>query len=104
MFRPIWITFKSRDSVVDIATSYGLDDRGVGVRVPVVQELSLFHVVQTTLGSTQPPIQWVPGVLSQEVKRQGRGADHSPPASVEVKKNVDLYIHSPIRLHGIVLN
>jgi hypothetical protein len=25
----------SRDSVVGIATSYGLDDRGVGVRVPV---------------------------------------------------------------------
>jgi hypothetical protein len=26
---------RSRDSVVGIATSYGLDDRGVGVRVPV---------------------------------------------------------------------
>jgi hypothetical protein len=25
----------SRDSVVGIATTYGLDDRGVGVRVPV---------------------------------------------------------------------
>jgi hypothetical protein len=25
----------SRDSVVGIATSYGLDDRGVGIRVPV---------------------------------------------------------------------
>jgi hypothetical protein len=25
----------SRDSVVGIATSYGLDDRGVGVRVPI---------------------------------------------------------------------
>jgi glucose uptake protein GlcU len=27
--------FRSRDSVVGIATSYGLDDLGVGVRVPV---------------------------------------------------------------------
>jgi hypothetical protein len=26
---------RSRDSLVGIATSYGLDDRGVGVRVPV---------------------------------------------------------------------
>jgi hypothetical protein len=26
---------RSRDSVVDIATGYGLDDRWVGVRVPV---------------------------------------------------------------------
>jgi hypothetical protein len=29
------IPLMSRDSVVGIATSYGLDDRGVGVRVPV---------------------------------------------------------------------
>jgi hypothetical protein len=35
-FRYIMIIFlHSRDSVVGIATSYGLDDRGVGVRVPV---------------------------------------------------------------------
>jgi hypothetical protein len=26
---------KSRDSVVSIATGHGMDDRGVGVRVPV---------------------------------------------------------------------
>jgi hypothetical protein len=38
------------------------------------------------LGSTQPPIQWVTGSLSPGVKRPGREADHSPPASAEVKK------------------
>jgi hypothetical protein len=38
------------------------------------------------LGSTQPPIQWVPGVLSPGVKQPGREANHSPPASAEVKK------------------
>jgi hypothetical protein len=27
--------YRNRDSVVGIATSYGLDDRGIGVRVPV---------------------------------------------------------------------
>jgi hypothetical protein len=27
--------FRSRDSVVGVATGYGLDDRGVGVRLPV---------------------------------------------------------------------
>jgi hypothetical protein len=27
--------------------------------------------------------------------RQGREADHSPPTIAEIKKNVDLYIHSP---------
>jgi hypothetical protein len=31
----------------------------------------------------------------------GREADHSPPCSTEVKEWV--YLHSPIRLHGVVL-
>jgi hypothetical protein len=38
------------------------------------------------LGPTQPPIQWVPWALSPWVKRYGREADHSPPASAAVKK------------------
>jgi hypothetical protein len=38
------------------------------------------------LGSTQPPIQWVPGALSPVVKRQGREADHSLPTTAEFKK------------------
>jgi hypothetical protein len=29
--------------------------------------------------------------------------DHSPPSSAEVKEFVGLYLHSPIRLHGVVL-
>jgi hypothetical protein len=29
------VTSRSRDSVVDIATGYGLEDGGIGVRVPV---------------------------------------------------------------------
>jgi hypothetical protein len=31
----VLLNFDSRDSSVGIATGYGLDDRGVGVRVPV---------------------------------------------------------------------
>jgi hypothetical protein len=38
------------------------------------------------LGSTQPPIQWVPGALSPGVKRPRREADHSPAASAKVKE------------------
>jgi hypothetical protein len=41
---------KSRDSAVGVATGYGLSDKGVGVRVPVGQEFSLLHVVQTGSG------------------------------------------------------
>jgi hypothetical protein len=33
-----------------------------------------------------------------------READHSPPSSAEVKEWVELYLHSPIRLHGVVLS
>jgi hypothetical protein len=92
---------RSRDSSVSIATGYGLDGRVVGVRV------KNFHFSTSSrpaLGYTQPPIQWVPGALSPGVKRPGREADHSLPTSAEIKKNIDLHIHVPIRLHGIVLS
>jgi hypothetical protein len=56
------------------------------------------------LGPTQPPIKWIPGILSPGLKRQRREADHSPPSSAEVK-NVWRYTSTlPIRLHGVVLN
>jgi hypothetical protein len=46
------------------------------------------------MGSSQPPIHWVPGDLSLGVKRPGREADHSPPSSAEVEEWVELYLHS----------
>jgi len=52
-------------------------------------------VYRTSLGHTQPPIQWVPGTLSLGVKRPVCLADHSPPSSADVKECVKLYIHSP---------
>jgi hypothetical protein len=73
---------RSRDSVVGIATSYGLDDREVGVRVPTGVKNFLFSKSsRPALRSTQPPLQWVPGI-----KRPGSEVDHSPPTSAEVKK------------------
>jgi hypothetical protein len=50
---------------------------------------------RTALGPTQPPIQWIPGVLFLGVKWPGRETDHSPPFSAEVKELVELYLHSP---------
>jgi hypothetical protein len=38
------------------------------------------------------------------VKRLGREADNSPLSSAEVKECVELYLYSPIRLHGVVLS
>jgi hypothetical protein len=84
---------RSRDSSVGIATGYGLDDRGVGVRVPVGS--GIFSTSsRPALGPTQPPIQWVAGALSPGVKRPRCEADHSPPTSAEVKK-MWLYTSTP---------
>jgi hypothetical protein len=57
---------------------------------------------RTALGPS--PMQWVPGALSLGVKWPGCKADYSPPPGVEVKECVELYFHSPIRLHGVVLS
>jgi hypothetical protein len=59
---------------------------------------------RTALGPTQPPIQWVPGILSLGVKRPGREADHSPPSSAEVKNAWSYTSAPPIRLHSAVLS
>jgi hypothetical protein len=47
---------RSRDGAVGISTGYGMDDRGVGVRVPVGTRVLLLHVVQTGSGAN-PTIQ-----------------------------------------------
>jgi hypothetical protein len=79
-----------------IATGYGLDDRGVEVRVPVGSRiLSSPFRPDRLCGPPQPPIQWIPGALSP-----GSEADHSPRASAEVKK---MWIYTsipPTRLSG----
>jgi hypothetical protein len=73
------------ECAVGIATCYALDDCGVGVRVPVGSRI-FSKSPRPILGSTQPPIQSLPGALSPGVKRPRCEADHSLPASVEVKK------------------
>jgi hypothetical protein len=57
---------------------------------------------RSSLGPTEVPIQWVPGVLSPRVKRPVPKADHSPPFSAEIK-NVWSCLHSHIHLHGVCL-
>jgi hypothetical protein len=72
---------------VGIALGYGLDDRGSRIRFPAGAGNFLFTTAsRTALGPTQPPIQFVPGALSLEVKRPGREADRTPPSSAEVKE------------------
>jgi hypothetical protein len=54
------VLYKSQGSVVGIATSYGLDERGIGVPSPGKVTNFLFSMLcRPTLGLTQSPIQWV---------------------------------------------
>jgi hypothetical protein len=53
------------------------------------------------LGSTQPPVQCVPWVLSPGVKKPGRETDHSQTSAETIGF---IYIHFPVRIHGIVPN
>jgi hypothetical protein len=54
----ILIFTKSRDSAVGIVTGYG-------VKGPSKVKICLFSIAsKPALGPTQPPVQWVPGVLS----------------------------------------
>jgi hypothetical protein len=46
---------------------------------------------------------FVDHAISPGINRPGREADHTS-NQCRGQENVDLYIHSPIRLHGVVLN
>jgi hypothetical protein len=75
---------------------YGLDDRGSRVRFPAgAGNFPLYHRVQK--GSRIHPASYPMGIRSSE-------ADHSAPSSAEVKECVELYLHSAVRLSGLVLS
>jgi hypothetical protein len=84
-----------RDSVVGIATKYGLDDRGVGVRVPVGSKIFSSQRRQTGSGAHPASYKIGTGDLSSAVKRPGREVDNSPPTSADVKK-MWIYTSTPL--------
>jgi hypothetical protein len=56
---------RSRGSSVSIVSDYGVDDWAIENRSRQGQRISpLTSVSRPALGPTQPPVQWVPGVLS----------------------------------------
>jgi hypothetical protein len=68
------------------------------------QEILLYsRAFRPSLGPTQHLFQWASGSLSPKVKRKVCEADHSLP-SVPNSRMVELYLHSPVRLHGLVLD
>jgi hypothetical protein len=79
-----------RDSLVGIATRYGLDGPGIESRWGAI-----FSAPFQT-GPRANPASYTVGTGSfPRVKRPGRDVDHSPPSSAEVKERVELYLYSP---------
>jgi hypothetical protein len=72
----------TRDSVVGTTTGYGLHDRGIRVQVSVGSRIICYP--------RSPDRLWGPHNLQsngyRRLFRRGHEADHSPPASAEVKK------------------
>jgi len=79
------------ESSVGIATRYGKDGPGIesrwGTRFPApVQTDPEAHPASYTMGTGSFP----------GLKRPGRGVDHPPTSSAEVKERVELYLYSPL--------
>ena len=77
------LTFMSRVSVADIATCYGMDGPGIESRCGAsfsapFQTGHGAHPASCTMGTASFPA----------VKRPGRGVDHQPTSSAEVKERV----------------
>jgi len=70
------LTSRVPGSVDGIANGSELDGPGIESR----WKGDFPHLFRPTLGPTQPPVQWVPG-LSRGKERPGRDADPSPPSS-----------------------
>jgi hypothetical protein len=102
-FNEVYITYVIAQSVLRWARGWTIGVLGFDSR----RRMGIFLFTtasRTALGPTEPPIQWVPGPLSLEVKRPGREADNSPPSSAEVKNAWSYTSTPPIRLHGVLLS
>ena len=71
------------NEAIIIVTAWSGDRNPVGARFP--------HPSRPVLGPAQSPIQWGPGSTGGwGWKRQGRGINHTPTFSAEVKERVEL--------------
>jgi hypothetical protein len=105
----LWWTFsesgpRSRDSSVGIATGYGLDGRGVVARVPVGARI--FYSPRRPDRFWGHPASYPMGTGGGGTffGSKAAGAWNWPLTSNQCRdpEYMDLYIHSPIRLHGTV--
>jgi hypothetical protein len=94
----------SLDSSVGIATGCGLDDQGVGVRVPAGSRIFSSPCRPDRLWG--PPNSLANGYWGSFPGGKGAVAWSWPFTSIQCwgQENVDLYIHSPICLRGVMLS
>ena len=83
-------THRGPGSVVSIVSGYGPD--GPGDRIPVGRA-RFSHPPKKAMGSHAAPYTMGTGSFLG-VKRPGRGDDHPPPSSAEVKERVQLRLYS----------
>jgi hypothetical protein len=69
-----------------MAPGYGLEGPGIESR----WWRDFLHPSRPALGSTQPPIRWVPGLSRGSSGRDGALTNH--PTSAKVKERVELYL------------
>ena len=79
----------SRDNPVGIATGYGLNGPGIEF-----WWRARFSASFQTGPGAHPASYTMDTVSFTVVKRPGRGANHSPLSSAEVKEKVELYIYT----------
>ena len=83
-------------SSVGIATGYGMDGPGIESR----WGRDFPHLSRPTPGAHRAFYTVSTGSFP-EVKRPGRGVDHPPPSSTEIKERIKLYISSPTGLSAL---
>jgi hypothetical protein len=86
-----------------VNSDYGLDEEVIWVRSPAGSKVFFLyplcpdrlraHPASCTMGNAGP--------VTGGKALPGRDADHSPPSSAEVMNDLELYILSPKRLHGV---
>jgi len=88
--------FEGRERLVSVMTHYGLDGPGIEYR----WGRDFPHPSRPTLESTR--LLYSRYLVSfQGLMRAGRGVDHQPPSSAEVKERVELYLLSPSGFRGL---
>jgi hypothetical protein len=100
LFNSISSNYCEPGSSVSTVSGYGLDDRAIEVRSPAEAKgfFSLASMSRPALRPTQPPVQWVPRVLSPGLKRGPCVTLTTHPHLVPRSRMSRSYISSPPKL------